>query len=106
MRYALAPLAKRWGIEKRKDVIRFTEQGLGFGLLQRALAGRHGPFPDCQEMKAMADFSPQYLCCVSPYAFNMDELFLGSPARGRWAHQGLYPAAIVVLYPGSICDQC
>ncbi|OTB00536.1 hypothetical protein M426DRAFT_234842 [Hypoxylon sp. CI-4A] len=63
MQYVLGPLARRWGISKRKDVTRFSEQG--WMLMYNSVFWSLG----------------MYIYFNSPYFLNMEELWTNWPQR-------------------------
>ncbi|RYP73784.1 hypothetical protein DL770_007710 [Monosporascus sp. CRB-9-2] len=63
MRHVLAPLGRHWGISKKKDVTRFSEQG--WMLAYYSVLWPLG----------------MYLYCKSPYYLNMKELWTNWPQR-------------------------
>ncbi|KAM4067332.1 TLC domain-containing protein [Hirsutella rhossiliensis] len=64
MKYILAPLARRWGISKRKDVARFSEQS--WLLCYYSVFWTLG----------------LYIYCTSKYFLNLREMFTDWPTRG------------------------
>ncbi|KAL4943877.1 TLC domain-containing protein [Aspergillus oleicola] len=63
MEYVLAPMAKRWGVRKRKDVTRFSEQA--WLLCYYSVFWTLG----------------MYLYCTSKYFLNLREMFTDWPSR-------------------------
>ena len=84
MEYVLAPLAKLWGISKRKMITRFSEQGWMLmyynlswpvGMVSDLLVWGH-PRPSGAVTDAL-----QYVYYNSPYFMNMRELWTDWPQR-------------------------
>jgi hypothetical protein len=100
MEYVLAPLAKTWGISKKKDITRFTEQGwvlayynvlwpLGMVRIPNPLS--HGDLLFLVPILQIAIFSQ--------YGWNVSQL---ARARTQWAHKGIHPLAVILLYTRSL----
>jgi acyl-CoA-dependent ceramide synthase len=83
MEYVLAPLAKLWGISKRKEVTRFSEQGwmLVYYNVFWPLGMVCHTRPPCAFRVALATDLFQYICYRSPYFLNMQELWTDWPQR-------------------------
>ncbi|KAI1857775.1 uncharacterized protein JN550_013038 [Neoarthrinium moseri] len=99
MEHVLAPLSKKWGISKKKDITRFAEQAwlliyyLAFWPLGFV---RCRPHPRTDDEEAQLTKKTQYLYYKSDYYFNLNELWTNWPIReldgtmkaymlGQWA---------------------